>query len=39
MGILNDIYAISDVVNLGGAFEKIGGHNPIEPENFFLVVN
>ena len=31
MGILNDIYAISDVVILGGAFEKIGGHNPIEP--------
>ena len=23
MGILNDIYAISDVVILGGAFEKL----------------
>ncbi|MGD9625835.1 MAG: lipid IV(A) 3-deoxy-D-manno-octulosonic acid transferase [Arcobacter sp.] len=34
MGILNDIYAISDVVVLGGAFEKIGGHNPIEPAFF-----
>lgn len=34
MGILNDIYAISDVVILGGAFEKIGGHNPIEPAFF-----
>lgn len=34
MGILNDIYTISDVVILGGAFEKIGGHNPIEPAFF-----
>jgi 3-deoxy-D-manno-octulosonic-acid transferase len=34
MGILNDIFAISDVVVLGGAFEKIGGHNPIEPAFF-----
>ena len=34
MGILNDIYSISDVVILGGAFEKIGGHNPIEPAFF-----
>jgi len=34
MGILNDIYAISDVVILGGAFEKIGGHNPVEPAFF-----
>lgn len=34
MGMLNDIYAISDVVILGGAFEKIGGHNPIEPAYF-----
>lgn len=36
MGMLNDIYAISDVVILGGAFEKIGGHNPVEPAFFFL---
>lgn len=34
MGILNEIFAISDVVILGGAFEKIGGHNPIEPAFF-----
>ncbi len=34
MGILNDIFTISDVVILGGAFEKIGGHNPIEPAFF-----
>lgn len=34
MGILNEIFAISDTVVLGGAFEKIGGHNPIEPAYF-----
>ena len=34
MGMLNDIYAISDVAIIGGAFEKIGGHNPIEPAFF-----
>ncbi len=34
MGILNDIYSISDIVILGGAFEKVGGHNPIEPLHF-----
>lgn len=34
MGILNDIYSISDVVILGGAFENIGGHNPVEPAFF-----
>ena len=34
MGILNDIFAISDLVILGGAFEKIGGHNPVEPAYF-----
>ena len=34
MGMLNDIYAISDLVILGGAFEKIGGHNPVEPAFF-----
>ena len=35
MGELNNIYAISDVVILGGSFiEGIGGHNPIEPANF-----
>ena len=34
MGILIDIMNISDAVILGGAFEKIGGHNPIEPAFF-----
>jgi 3-deoxy-D-manno-octulosonic-acid transferase len=34
MGELNNIYAISDCVILGGAFEKIGGHNPVEPAFF-----
>jgi len=35
MGELNNIYAISDVVILGGGFiETAGGHNPIEPAYF-----
>jgi len=35
MGELNEIYAISDLVILGGAFkEKIGGHNFVEPATF-----
>lgn len=34
MGVLINIFAISDVVILGGAFEKIGGHNPVEPAFF-----
>lgn len=34
MGELINIYAISDVVILGGGFENIGGHNPIEPAYF-----
>ncbi|MDD5373767.1 MAG: lipid IV(A) 3-deoxy-D-manno-octulosonic acid transferase [Sulfurimonas sp.] len=35
MGELNNIYAISDVVILGGAFRKdVGGHNPLEPAHF-----
>ncbi|OCL82916.1 lipid IV(A) 3-deoxy-D-manno-octulosonic acid transferase [Arcobacter porcinus] len=34
IGILNDIYAISDITILGGAFAKVGGHNPIEPAFF-----
>jgi len=34
MGELNNIFSISDAVILGGAFEKIGGHNPIEPAYF-----
>ena len=31
MGELNNLYAISDVAILGGAFAPIGGHNPLEP--------
>jgi 3-deoxy-D-manno-octulosonic-acid transferase len=35
MGELNNIYAISDLVILGGGFIKTaGGHNPIEPAYF-----
>ena len=35
MGELNNIYAISDVAILGGAFkEGVGGHNPLEPAHF-----
>lgn len=34
MGELVNIFAISDVVILGGAFANVGGHNPIEPAYF-----
>lgn len=34
MGELNNIYAISDIAVLGGAFVPIGGHNPLEPVAF-----
>ncbi|MCE3047107.1 lipid IV(A) 3-deoxy-D-manno-octulosonic acid transferase [Helicobacter sp. faydin-H17] len=34
LGELNNLYAIADCVILGGSFEKIGGHNPIEPAFF-----
>ena len=35
MGELNNIYAISDIVVLGGAFrDDVGGHNPLEPAHF-----
>jgi 3-deoxy-D-manno-octulosonic-acid transferase len=34
IGELSNLFAISDAVILGGAFEKIGGHNPIEPAFF-----
>lgn len=35
MGELNNLYAISDIVILGGAFnDRHGGHNPIEPATF-----
>lgn len=38
MGMLVNFYAISDIVILGGAFAKAGGHNPLEPANFHNVV-
>lgn len=35
MGELNNIYAISDIAIIGGAFvDGIGGHNPLEPAHF-----
>ena len=35
MGELNNIYAMSDIAVVGGAFkEGIGGHNPLEPAHF-----
>ena len=34
MGELNNLYAISDIAILGGAFAPIGGHNPLEPAKF-----
>ena len=35
MGELNNIYAVSDIAILGGAFkEDVGGHNPLEPAFF-----
>jgi len=35
MGELNNIYNISDIAILGGAFkDDVGGHNPLEPAFF-----
>jgi len=35
MGELNNLYAISDIAVLGGAFkDDVGGHNPLEPAHF-----
>ena len=35
MGELNNLYAISDIAILGGAFKSdVGGHNPLEPAFF-----
>lgn len=35
MGELNNIYRISDIAILGGAFkDDVGGHNPLEPAYF-----
>lgn len=38
LGELNNIYSITDVTLLAGSFEKIGGHNPIEPAYFENVI-
>lgn len=38
IGSLIDFYAISDIVMLGGAFAKVGGHNPLEPATFHNVL-
>ena len=38
IGELINIFSITDAVILGGAFEKIGGHNPIEPAYFNCAV-
>lgn len=34
LGELINLYAIGDVVILGGSFVKLGGHNPLEPAFF-----
>jgi 3-deoxy-D-manno-octulosonic-acid transferase len=34
MGELINLYAISDIVILGGGFNPKGGHNPLEPATF-----
>ena len=35
MGELNNVYNISDIAILGGAFKAdVGGHNPLEPAHF-----
>ena len=35
MGELNNLYAVSDIAILGGAFRTdVGGHNPLEPARF-----
>lgn len=35
MGELNNIYRVSDIAILGGAFNTdVGGHNPLEPAHF-----
>jgi 3-deoxy-D-manno-octulosonic-acid transferase len=34
LGELMAAYALSDVVTMGGSFNKIGGHNPLEPALF-----
>ena len=38
IGELGQLYSIADYVILGGAFEKLGGHNPIEPAKFGVAI-
>ncbi|RDU70635.1 3-deoxy-D-manno-octulosonic acid transferase [Helicobacter aurati] len=38
LGELINLYAISDIVILGGSFESIGGHNPLEPAMFHNIL-
>lgn len=38
LGELNNLYAIADCVVLGGSFESIGGHNPLEPAFFHVPI-
>ncbi|NWF67015.1 MAG: lipid IV(A) 3-deoxy-D-manno-octulosonic acid transferase [Campylobacterales bacterium] len=38
LGELINIYAITDMVILGGSFVKIGGHNPLEPAFFNTII-
>ena len=38
LGELNNLYAIADCVILGGSFEAIGGHNPLEPAFFHTAI-
>ena len=34
MGMLNQCYQVSDIAIVGGSFEKVGGHNLVEPVQF-----
>ncbi|BCD68608.1 lipid IV(A) 3-deoxy-D-manno-octulosonic acid transferase [Nitratiruptor sp. YY09-18] len=34
LGELNNLYAVADLVILGGSFVESGGHNPLEPAYF-----
>lgn len=38
LGELINLYAIGDVVILGGSFVKLGGHNPLEPAFFGIKI-
>ncbi len=38
IGELGQLYSIADYVILGGGFEKLGGHNPIEPSKFGVAI-